>query len=221
MRSGFKAIIFDFEGTLVDFQWQLAPAEAQLRRACAGLGHATEGNYAELWNAAAAAARTQVQRDELRRALQPIYERFDADAATRWTPRPGAASLLAALAAEGLGAALVSNCGRAAVQAVLERHGLQGFLDPLFCRDDVSFMKPHPEGTLRALAALGLPPGQVLFVGDSRTDVRTARAAGLRVAIIRGGESREEDFAASPPDLWLDELAELRTIALRHGSTAP
>lgn len=39
---------FHFEGTLVDFQWQLAAAEAELRRAFAAHGYATAGNYAEM-----------------------------------------------------------------------------------------------------------------------------------------------------------------------------
>ena len=38
MGRKYTAVIFDFEGMLVDFQWQLKPAEDELRRAFAGLG---------------------------------------------------------------------------------------------------------------------------------------------------------------------------------------
>ena len=38
MSQKYTAAIFDFEGTLVDFQWQLKPAEDELRHAFAELG---------------------------------------------------------------------------------------------------------------------------------------------------------------------------------------
>jgi hypothetical protein len=39
--------------------------------------------------------------------------------------------------------------------------------------------------------------------------VRAARAAGLRVAIIRGGECVESDFAALPPDFLMSQIDEV------------
>ncbi|ODU11288.1 MAG: hypothetical protein ABS84_00030 [Rubrivivax sp. SCN 71-131] len=212
MQRRFRAVIFDFEGTLVDFQWQLGPAEEELRRACAALGCATAGSYAQLWNAAVAAGEPAGRLGEIRRGLQPIYDRWDADAATRWAPRPGAQALLAALAGRGVAAALVSNCGRAAVAGVLSRFHLDEHLLPVICRDDLHFMKPHPEGTQRALASLGLAPHEALFVGDSRTDVHAARAAGVPVAVIRGGECDPDAFADLPPDHWVDELGEILAL---------
>ncbi len=209
MANGIRAVIFDFEGTLVDFQWRLAEAEEELRHACAQQGHATAGNYAELWNAAAEIAVAQGRLEELRRALFPIYDRWDADALERWSLRPGAGQLLRQLAQAGVGTALASNCGRAAVTAALGGFGLDRWLSPVVSRNDVTFMKPRAEGLDRALAQLNTPPGAALFVGDSRADVLAARAAGLRVAIILGGECAEADFAALPPDHFVSRLDEI------------
>lgn len=213
MKARYKAVLFDYEGTLVDFQWRLASAEEELRQACAALGCPTEGNYARLWNAAVAAAEPQGRLAEVRRVLQPIYDRWDADAATRWAPRPGAVELLAALGARGIGRAMVSNCGRRAVAQVMARFGLDGHLEPTICRDDLLFLKPHPQGLQRALDALGVAPSQALFVGDSLTDVHAARAAGVPVAIIHGGECDESAFCAHPPDHWVQALAEILELA--------
>lgn len=68
------------------------------------------------------------------------------------------------------------------------------------------------EGALRALAELTPAPGDALFVGDSRADVLAARAAGLRVAVIRGGECDEAAFAALPPDYWVSRLDEVAAL---------
>lgn len=212
MDKRIRAVIFDFEGTLVDFQWRLEAGQAELRKAFAEHGYASEGNYAQMWNAAADLAAAQGRLDALRQALYPVYDRWDADALTRWSPRPGAAALLQRLADRHVKSAMVSNVGRAALDAALARFGLQRGLSPVVSRDDVMHLKPHPEGVLAALAATKTPAEEALFVGDSLADVFAARAAGMRVAIIAGGESAGAALDAARPD-WvvarLDEIADL------------
>ena len=210
------AVIFDFEGTLVDFQWQLDPAEAELRRAFAELGFGggefAGGSYASMWNTAADALARQGRMAELRQALCPIYDRWDCDALSRWSPRPGAAELLRGLEAGGSRAGMVSNVGRRALAEALKRFDFAPFLSPVVSRDEVTWMKPREEGMLRVLSDWQIAPGNALFVGDSRADVFGARAAGMPVAIIGGGECDETAFADAPPDhmIWrLDELAKL------------
>lgn len=209
MGSRIAALIFDFEGTLVDFQWRLAEAEAQLREVFASLGYGTAGNYAELWNAAVELAAPQGRLAALRRDLGPIYDRWDADACTRWAPRPGATRLLNALAGCGLRIGMVSNIGRAALGEALARFGFDRRLAPVVSRDDVDFLKPRPDGILRVLAEWKVAPQEALFVGDSRADVLAARAAGMPVAIVRNGECAESEFEALPPDRMVSRLEEI------------
>jgi phosphoglycolate phosphatase len=209
------AAIFDFEGTLVDFQWRLAPAQAELRRALAGLGLRggvfEHGNYATLWNAAADLLEPQGRIAELRTALAPIYDRWDADALTRWAPRPGAVELLRAIATRGARAALVSNVGRRALAPALDRLGFTPWLTPIVTRDDVGRLKPRAEGIAHVLARWGIDdPGRVLFVGDSPADVAAAREAAMPVAIVRGGEGDAAAFSDAPPNFMITRLDELK-----------
>lgn len=213
----YTAAIFDFEGTLVDFQWQLEPAENELRGAFAKLGFGgeafTNGNYATMWNAAADQLVQQGRMAELRQTLCTIYDRWDLDALTRWAPRPGAAELLCRLVTEGLRVGMVSNIGRKALTRALTHFDFARWLSPVVTRDEVSYMKPRTEGILRVLSDWQVAPGKVLFIGDSRADVFGARAAGMAVAIIRGGECEESDFADVPPDHMISQLSELGFIA--------
>ena len=212
----YTAVIFDFEGTLVDFQWRLAPAQDELRRAFAGLGFSgdefSQGNYATMWNAAADLRAPHGRMAELREALHPIYDRWDADALSRWAPRTGAVELLRRLATGDGRVGMVSNIGRKALTAALNRFHFADLLLPVVSRDEVSYMKPRAEGILRVLADWQLAPDGVLFVGDSRADVRGARATGIRVAIIRGGECAEAEFADDPPDHMISHLGELTEL---------
>jgi len=209
----YPAAIFDFEGTLVDFQWRLEPAEAELRRAFAGLGFDSEeftrGNYASMWNTAADLLSRQARMAELRGALCPVYDRWDADALSRWAPRAGAVELLRGMAAAGSRAGMVSNIGRRALGEALARFGYERWLAPVVSRDEVTWMKPRAEGILRVIADWGAAPEEVLFIGDSRADVLGARAAGVAVAIVRGGECDESEFAGDPPEYMVSRLEEL------------
>jgi len=208
-----RGVIFDFEGTLGDFQWQLRPAEDELRRAFAAQGFSgdgfAEGNYATMWNAATDRLAASGCIAELRQALCPIYDKWDADALQRWTPRPGAADLLRRLKHAKLRTGMVSNIGRAALGRALTQFDFAECLSPVISRDDVTCMKPRAEGIQRLLAEWQLAPDQVLFVGDSMADVAGARAAGVAVAIIRGGECDESVFADTPPDRMISQLDEL------------
>lgn len=212
MDKPIRTVVFDFEGTLVDFQWQLGAAQAELRRAFAEQGYAVEGNYAEMWNAAADLAAPQGRLEALRRALYPVYDRWDADALTRWSPRSGAPALLQRLADRRVKSAMVSNIGRAALGAALVRFGLKRWLWPVLSRDDVIHLKPNPEGVSAVLVAMKMPAEEALFVGDSLADVCAARTVGMRVAIIHGGEAHETAFRPAPPDWMVSRLEEIADL---------
>jgi phosphoglycolate phosphatase len=70
-------------------------------------------------------------------------------------------------------------------------------------------MKPGAEGILRVLSGWQSAASETLFVGDSLADVRGARAAGVPVAIIRGGEAAETAFVGNQPDHMISGLSEL------------
>ena len=208
-----RCVLFDLEGTLVDFQWKLEEAEAELRRAAAGvLGCGPERfaglNYAGIWEAAMEAG-SPALRARMEQTLGPIYDRYDLDAATRWTLRPGAAPVLTRLRELGVPTALVTNVGRKAVARILARLGIDRGLGTVVTRNDVPRMKPAPDGIRKALDALGATATEALMVGDSLSDIGAARAAGCRVAIVLGGESTEAAIRAARPDRVLTDLGEI------------
>ncbi len=55
----------------------------------------------------------------------------------------------------------------------------------------------------------GVAPPRALMVGDSVSDVRAARAAGMPVLCVSYGYNHGGSIAAAEPDLVVDSLAEL------------
>jgi len=98
--------------------------------------------------------------------------------------------------------AVLSNKPHAAtvelVRALFPRHP---FTAVLGTRDDRT-KKPDPSGALEIASAMGLPPGEILFVGDTPVDVETARRAGMiSVGALWGMRTREELEAAGAQHL--------------------
>lgn len=88
---------------------------------------------------------------------------------------------LRALQAGGAALALVTTASSAAVTAVLAHTALDGLFEVIVTGDDVLAHKPDPEGYLRAAAALGVQPRDMVVLEDSDTGCRAAVAAGAQV----------------------------------------
>jgi beta-phosphoglucomutase len=90
-------------------------------------------------------------------------------------------------AADRVPVALVTGAARTEVEPVLEASGLAHCFRAVVSADDVVHGKPHPEGYVRALAALdGVDADDVLAIEDTEAGVASAKAAGLRCFAKRG-----------------------------------
>jgi histidinol-phosphate phosphatase family protein len=70
--------------------------------------------------------------------------------------------------------------------------------------DGCACRKPAAGLVLAAAAELGVPPGQVVVIGDIGADVEAAEAAGARSVLVPNGRTRNEEILAAPvtaPDL--------------------
>jgi pyrophosphatase PpaX len=78
--------------------------------------------------------------------------------------------------------------------------------------DDVTNSKPHPEPVLKAVEELGVKPIETVFVGDSRHDMESGRAAGVKTAAVLWGPFGRADLEDLSPDYWLEKPQDLREL---------
>ncbi|HBS36064.1 MAG TPA: phosphoglycolate phosphatase, partial [Parvularcula sp.] len=109
--------------------------------------------------------------------LALFLEHYLAHIADQSRPFPGAIAALDALAAEGAAIAICTNKREAWARALLEVLGLSHRFAAIIGADTVGVPKPDPRPVRAALAGTGREKG--VFVGDSDTDIRAARAAGM------------------------------------------
>ena len=69
-----------------------------------------------------------------------------------------------------------------------------------------------PEPVLKAINALGVKATQTVFIGDSRHDMESGRAAGVKTAAVLWGPFDRAHLADLAPDYWLEKPQDLREL---------
>lgn len=209
-----EAVLFDFEGTLVDLQWDLHGAVKEALEMLNTLRFPVQRfqgmKYSTLMLEAIRMAQEIGQSVEtVREKIGAVYDRFDEDAFTRWSLRSGSEEFLSALKTKGIKAGLVSNVGRKALEKAVLKLGLHPFFDVVVSRNDVQFMKPSGDGLRLALNRLQVIRDKALYVGDSLDDIRAAKTTGVSVIIIMGEENLKAELLSAGPDQLIYHFNEL------------
>ena len=92
---------------------------------------------------------------------------------------------------------------------LLAAHNLLPLFDTVVCGDTYPHKKPHPMGVWACLSQWGVACEQALLVGDSATDVQTARQAGVTVWAVPYGYNQGQPVAHSQPDRMIPDFSAL------------
>lgn len=196
-----KALLLDFDGTLVDTAPDFLQTMTTLCAAHDISRPSDDAIRANVSNGARALVRlafgsnTQDPALEtLRQDLLAHYERALQQPST--VLYPGMAEVLTHCAQKRYPWGIVTNKPRHYTEILLRALAL----DPavVVCPDDVSQTKPHPEPMHKAAAALGLAAADCLYVGDHERDIIAGRAAGMPTVAARYGYIEANDN----PDNW-------------------
>ena len=91
----------------------------------------------------------------------------------------------------------------------LDKFQLAGSFDVIVGFEDIDRPKPDPQGLNKAIAMLGLSKEQVLYVGDSYVDARTAKAAGVDFVGVLTGTTTRAQMEEYPHLLIADHLGQM------------
>lgn len=128
---------------------------------------------------------------------------------------PGAGRVLDALGEQGIVTGIVTNGTRPRIEKELVCLGLESRFGAVVCHEDVGHSKPHPEGVLKALAAMGCVSATCWYVGDTPVDIEQGRNAGVFTVGIVTDYVEAARIHESRPDLVLHSIAELPDALMR------
>lgn len=178
-----RAVAFDLDGVLTDTE----PLWAQRTEdfLAASGKRLSEADRAELYGASLPHGMRILSRilgrdvDEVTREVRRYNDGRPVD--YKETLIDGARETVAWLHEAGVPVALATSAYQARVREVIETCDLGGLLDAFVAGDMVEHPKPAPDVYLASAAALGVRPGELIAIEDSRYGVEAAHAAGVAV----------------------------------------
>lgn len=212
----YDAVIYDLDGTLLNTLDDLAAAVNHAMRAMGCPAHSVEdvrrmvGDGMEML---IRRALPQDRQDAVAETLALFKAHYAAHAQDITRPYEGIFSLLDELAAAGVRQAIVSNKGDPFVKELNRRYFGRRIAVAVGERPGVR-RKPSPDMLVNVMREWNALPARTLYVGDSGTDVETARAAGVRCASVTWGFRTREELLASGASLLVDTPRELTDYVL-------
>jgi len=208
-------IVFDLDGTLIDTAPDLidtlnlvltreglpsVPFDAARQMIGGGARGMIERALAAEGRAAA--------KPELDRLFAAFIEHYAAHIADRSRPYPQLETTLDRLAAQGHRFAVCTNKLEWLSRRLLTALRLTERFVTICGQDTFGVMKPDPEVLRQTIRRAGGEPATAVMIGDSGTDVRTARAASVPVIAVDFGYT-EVPIATLRPDRIISSYGEL------------
>ncbi len=210
-RAAYQAVIFDWDGTLLDSTHHIVGA---LIGACRDLGLREPTREQAGW----------VIGLSLQTALYQLVPELRADQADAFAERykthfrrllvdmhlfDGQAQLLRDLHAQGVALAVATGKSRLGLDTSIERLGLQDLFRATRTVDEARG-KPDPDMLEQLLVELDLAPGSVLMVGDTTHDVLMAKAAGIDSLAVSYGAHRASLLESARPTALVGTVPDMQ-----------
>jgi HAD superfamily hydrolase (TIGR01509 family) len=174
-----RAVLFDLDGVLVDSQryWFLL-----FNQALVHFGHrpVTRRTFGLHWGQSTAEDVRIFMPERTVAEVRRYFQRHQSDSSGLFRVPARVRPALNGLRQRRLKLACVTNSHRRITRRELAATGLRRYFTVIVTADDVRRPKPAPDMLRAACRRLGVKPGQVLFVGDTRTDELAARRGGCR-----------------------------------------
>ena len=216
-----RAVVFDLDGTLVDTAPDLTRATNHVlalygRRPVSNIdvrGMVGLGGRA-LIRRGFAATGDPVEEGQIEKLFRLFLEFYAANIAIESTVYPGTKQLLDLCRERGIRLGICTNKPEALSRALIGGLGLSGYFGAIVGMDTISIAKPDPRIYGETLRRLDMNGGRTVMIGDSETDVLTARAAGVPMIAVTFGYTPKpvKEFG---PDYLVDHYDQMWPVIER------
>lgn len=208
-----EAIIFDFDGTLVDSEG------ATMRIAKPVLSRHLGRNVTET---EMDSLRGRVWKEELATWFPETHFQVHKEIVGAWQsenpaifPYGGIAEVVAYLGMNHVPMAIASSRLNCEIRKILDRFPWNRHFTAIVGQDDTVMHKPDPQPLLKAAEKLRIDPSKCAYVGDQPWDIRASRAAGMSSIAALWGEGSMKVLELEKPDCMLHSPDEV--INIIHG----
>lgn len=212
----YKGVIFDLDGTLLDSLEDLANCTNEVLRRRGFPSHALEeykyfvgdGMYNLLLRAL---PREQRQDDFIKKCVAEMKEEYGRHWADETCPYQNIPQLLSKLQEKGLKLAVLSNKPNEFAKIIVKKFFPGQFVEVAGERPGIP-KKPDPRGALAIAEKLQISPQELLYLGDTNTDMQTAVAAGMFPVGVLWGFREAEELLTSGAKVLIEKPLDLMQI---------
>lgn len=127
----------------------------------------------------------------------------------------GAGDIVENLSSNGLKIGLVTSTQRQYLETKmqpLKNAGVDDLFEAIITSDDVKKRKPAPDPLITCAQQLDMKPGNCVYVGDTTTDIKAGKAAGMRTVAVLTGFDEYEALEKEDPDAIIENVQNLLKI---------
>jgi len=213
-----KAVVFDLDGTIIDFNLDYRAARAEVieflgtqgfPRSLFSLNESVFEMLKKVEISMKNSGKNQKEFSKLREKVLALLEKYEMESASSTTLIPGILETLKALKQMKLKLGLFTVNSKKSTNYILDSFRLKDYFDAVLTRDSVPTVKPNPVHLETALKKLRVKPTEAVVVGDSVWDMKSAQELHVFAIGVAYGVSTTEELTragantliSSPTDL--------------------
>jgi|TARA_Y100000310_G_scaffold41659_2_gene38966 beta-phosphoglucomutase family hydrolase len=208
MLTKYKAVIFDFDGTIVDteriklksMKILLKDYDLNFKKDSKLLGMSSRDYFAMLMDK----YNINLDFDEMVEKREKILE--DLFSKEEIKILPGFLKLVKSLKKNNIKIGLATSASKKFLTFILNKIEIKKYFNVIHCGDDVEHSKPNPEIFLLTAKDLDIDPKNCVVIEDSINGVKAGKAAGMDVIAVTNTFSKKHLTEA---DIILDSLEEI------------
>ena len=212
-----KAVIFDLDGTLVEFNSDYKSMQGEVREYLTDIGVPTsllsskETIFEILKKAEIFLQNSQSSYSlhKMRTEVLTIIDKYELEAARNTFLLPGVRETLRNLKRLNIRIGLFTLSGDKSVNFLFKRFKLENFFSVIVPRNKVNYVKPNPEHLKTALKILNVTPEETIVIGDGITDITTAKELDVKAIGLTTGISTKEELIKHGANHIIASITEL------------
>ncbi|MCW4024898.1 MAG: HAD family phosphatase [Candidatus Bathyarchaeota archaeon] len=213
-----KAVIFDLDGTLANFNLNYKTLRAEARGILlkasvpASLLAVNQSIFEMLKLTEIYFKKSPSAYEQARIKVLEITDKFELEAAQTTCLMSGAVETLKNLKKQGIKMGLCTISSQKSANHILHRFKIAEYFEGVVSREQVKHVKPHPEQVELALKALDVAAENTLVVGDSIADVKAAQESKAVAVGIPTGYNTPQQLTEAGVNYLITALTDLPVL---------
>jgi len=218
-----KAVIFDLDGTLVNFNLDIKSIRAETIQFFSGQGYPSSlfslnENIFKMLEKLQAYMKNKGDEGEerkftkMKKTVMSIVDRYELKANQTTNLMPRVLETIRALRKMGLKIALFTIRGTKSTNHLLKRYDLNRFFNAIVTREDTVAVKPDPAHLEDVLKILDVKPSEAIVVGDSVLDMKCARKLNMIAVGVNTGLASLMELTHAEATYLISSITDLLTL---------